>query len=230
MIIGIFGDSFADPIGKVGWPNLLKSKYFYNVKNYAKVCTTAFWSYCNLVSEINDIDVIIFVLTDQNRLYHADDRYHGVCTLYTIQEQLNNVALLPSDRMVFEAAKQYHIHLSDDKFNNFVHDQLVKEITALAKQHNKPLIIIPAFQHTTQYQNIFEISLFDITLNEIFTNFGDRNYRPEDGHTRPNHLSKENNEILALKINELINGKIEKIKLDDFFFEKYNNPADYWQV
>lgn len=228
MIVGIFGDSFAEPLNTLSWTHLLQNQY--EVRNYAKSCTTTFWSYRNLISEINNIDVIMFALTDENRLYHSDIEFREVCTLSTLQHHLDDPNLSMADRAIYESAKQYHIHLSDLDFNEFVQAQLVKEIKLLAEQHNKRLIIIPAFQKTVQYQDIFEISLFEITRNELYTNFGDFNFRPEQFATRSNHLSKENNELLAFKISEIIKNKIEKVTLGDFVFTKYDNPEIYWRI
>ena len=230
MIIGVFGDSFGEPLNDLSWTFILKNKYLFDIKNYAQHCTTTFWSYRKLLDHIVEIDTVIFVLTEANRLYHSDNNYLKVCTLYTAQRQLNNSSISLSDREIYKAAEQYHLHLNDCQFNQFIQGQLVKEITALTQQHNKKLIIIPAFESSIQYQTPFQIALFDVTNQEIYTNFNDNNFRPEMVHQRSNHLSKENNERLASLVNNLINNKIEKITLDDFVFIKYDNPELYWEI
>lgn len=230
MIIGIFGDSFGEPLNKLSWTYILKNKYLFDVKNYALACTTTFWSYCKLQKYINEVDTVIFVLTEANRLYHPNDDYLNVCTLNTVHRQLNNNSISNSAREIYKAAEQYHLYLTDPCFNQFVQDQLIKEITLLSQQHNKRLIIIPAFGSGVPYQTIFQNALFDITRKEIYTNFKDTTYRYENRNLRPNHLSKENNEQLASLVNKLINNSVEKITLDDFIFTKYDNPELYWEI
>jgi hypothetical protein len=230
MIVGIFGDSFGEPLSKLSWTHILKNKYLFDVKNYALACTTAFWSYCKLQKHINEVDTVIFVLTEANRLYHPDNDYLSVCTLNTVRRQLNNNSISDSAREIYKAAEQYHLYLTDPYFNQFVQDQLIKEITLLSQQHNKRLIIIPAFRSGIPYQTIFQDPLYDITRKEIYTNFKDTIYRYEILDQRANHLSKENNKQLASLINKLINNNIEKITLDDFIFTKYDNPKLYWEI
>ena len=211
MIVGIFGDSFGEPLSKLSWTHILKNKYLFDVKNYALACTTAFWSYCKLQKHINEVDTVIFVLTEANRLYHPDDDYLNVCTLNTVRRQLNNNSISDSAREIYKAAEQYHLYLTDPYFN-------------------KRLIIIPAFRSGIPYQTIFQDPLYDITRKEIYTNFKDTIYRYEILDQRANHLSKENNKQLASLINKLINNNIEKITLDDFIFTKYDNPKLYWEI
>jgi hypothetical protein len=162
--------------------------------------------------------------------YHPNDDYLNVCTLNTVHRQLNNNSISNSAREIYKAAEQYHLYLTDPYFNQFVQDQLIKEITLLSQQHNKRLIIIPAFRSGIPYQTIFQDPLYDITRKEIYTNFKDTIYRYENVDRRANHLSKENNEQLASLVNKLINNNLEKITLDDFIFTKYDSPEVYWEI
>lgn len=197
MIIGIFGDSFGAPLNELSWTSILKNKYLFDIKNYAFACTTTFWSYRKLQNHIHEVDTVIFVLTEANRLYHPNKDYLKVCTLDTVHRQLKNNSISHDAREIYKAAEQYHLHLADFSFNEFVQVQLIKEITLLCQQHNKKLIIIPAFSSDIPHQTIFQNALFDITMQEIYTNFNDHTYRYEKVNQRANHLSKENNEQLA---------------------------------
>jgi hypothetical protein len=230
LIIGIFGDSFGEPLNKLSWTYILKNKYLFDVKNYALACTTTFWSYRKLQNHINEVDTVIFVLTEANRLYHPENVYRHVCTLNTVLRQLKNNSISDTAREIYKAAEQYHLYLTDACFNQFVQDQLIKEIKLLSQKHNKRLIIIPAFKSDIQQQTVFQNSLFDITIKEIYTNFNDSTYRYENVDRRANHLSKENNEQLASLVNKLINNNLEKITLDDFIFTKYDSPEVYWEI
>ena len=105
----------------------------------------------------------------------------------------------------------------------------IKEVTQLAKIHNKQLLIVPAFRESTDDRSIFKLSLYDIMAEELRANFGTENYLLEKS-TRANHMSKENNEIVASKIADLINNKIDTVSLTDFKFEKYTNASLYWHT
>jgi hypothetical protein len=230
MIVGVFGDSFGEPLNDLSWTHVLTDKYLFEVKNYAQACTTTFWSYCQLLDHIHKIDTVVFVLTEANRLHHSDNKYRNVCTLNTAQHQLKNNSISQQDREIYQAAEQYHLHLTDYRFNQFVQDQIVKQVQALTQQHNKKLILIPAFRPCIQHQTIFQVSLFDVTMQEIYTNFDDNNFRQEKFNQRSNHLSRENNEQLASIVADLISNKVEKITMDNFIFTKYNNPELYWEI
>ena len=159
MIIGIFGDSFAESINNLSWSTLLKTSYGFTVENYAKACTSAFWSFSKLKFYINDIDTIVFVLTAPGRLYHSDDKYLAVSSMFTVRDNLQNSKISGIDRKVFEAAEQYYLLLDNPEFNDFVQNQIIKEVTQLAKIHNKQLLIVPAFRESTDDRSIFKLSL-----------------------------------------------------------------------
>jgi hypothetical protein len=231
MIVGIFGDSFAEPVfAENGWPNLLHSQYSQEIKNYAFNCTSTFWSYQQLLLHINEIDVILFTISGVGRLYHPDLEVREVCSLFTLEHVLKDSNLIDYKRNIYKAAQDYYLHLDNEEFNVFVQGQIVKEVQNLAQKHNKKLILIPAFDDGVQYQSIFKMCLIDIMRKEVQTNFGDLAYRPENPNTRANHLSKENNKILAFKINEILNNTIDTVELTDFVFTKYVDTGIYWEI
>lgn len=232
MIIGIFGDSFADGHGgnPVSWTKLLETTYSFDIKNYARSSSSTFWSYRKLLSAIDKIDTIVFVLTDSIRLYHPKEKYQRACTLFTAQHFIKTASLSGKELAVYKAAEQYHIHLADCVFHDFVQDQVVKEVQALAQQHDKKLIIVPAYPYSVKYQTIFKTPLVDILWKELSTNFGNRFYRSEKMQLRCNHMSKENNKVLAEKMAGILTGKITSIALDDFIFTKYDDPGLHWYL
>ena len=231
MKVGIFGDSFADPFSSLSWTLRLKEVHQYDVVNHARVCTSTFWSYRRLLASFNDIDTVIFVVSSAGRLYHPDEKFAFVSSLSTTNQILKNTILLSrEERLVYEAAKNYHLFLASEEFDQFVQQQIIKEIGLLCQQHQKKLLLIPAFECSVKHQTIFQHSLFDITQKELTVNFGNTDPKQENNQTRSNHLSKENNHILANKVNEILQGKVNKVSLDDFVFEKYPDPAVYWNI
>lgn len=228
MIIGIFGDSFSNGDSPLSWTNILKTDYNYKTKNFGKPSTNLFWSYKQLKSNIDSCDLIVFVITNPGRLYHDTD--YGISTLFTVINLLKDKSLTPERRALYQAAEQYFIHLSNYEFDEYVHSSLVDSIKTLCSEKNKRLILIPAFDLTVCYQTTFKKSLMYIHKKELFTVFNDTTFRLENESTRANHLSKENNKILANIVDRLI--KNENIIVDDnlFVYEKYENPGLYWKL
>lgn len=230
MIIGIFGDSFAvNNNNPLSWCNILEKTYSLQIKNYGYSCTTTFWSYRNLLKAIDDIDMVIFVVTAATRLYHPNEQLK-VGTLVAVQQGLDDNELSAEDRAILQAAKQYHVYLINDEFCSFVQDQIIEEVRATCRQHGKKLIIVPAFSDSLKYQTLFDMPLCEIMWQEIHENFGDRQYRLENYHLRACHMSRENNEILAAKMHKLVMGETHRIRLEDFVFVKYADPSVYWKV
>jgi hypothetical protein len=136
MIIGIFGDSYAsEQYGPIAWSNLLRTQYHYNIYNYACAATCLFWSYQQLIKNIDNLDTVIFVATQYGRLYWPDadftsDSLHMISSLWTIQHVMKHNPLMDPTRLaILKAAQQYHLHLRNDQFDMFVHNQIIKEIS-----------------------------------------------------------------------------------------------------
>lgn len=234
MIVGIFGDSFADPQKwslPHGWTSLLSATYNYHVKNFALTSSSLFWSYSKLVKHIDEVDLVIFVATSSDRLYHFDDKLQALSTPWSVDFNLtNNTGKVNiSNRPLFKAAKEYFRHLQQPDFNAYVHKQVIKSIYELCDQKNKKLILIPAFKENVPYQTIFSFPLFDITSKELEATFNDTKFRPETP-MRVNHMSEENNIRLAKIINDLLQGNLPTVTIDDFEFKKENNPELYWKL
>jgi len=229
MIIGIFGDSFAHNYTPLSWCNILETAYSLQIKNHGYGCTSTFWSYRNLLKAIDDVDVVIFVVTAATRLYHPNEKL-TVGTLFSVQLKLAEDHVSLEDRAILQAAKQYHQYLINDEFCDFVQEQIVKEIQTTCRERGKRLVLVPAFHDSVKYQTVFDMPLCEITGQEIHKNFGDSQYRVENQQTRACHMSRENNEILAAKMHELVMGETPKIRLRDFRFEKYADPSVYWRV
>jgi hypothetical protein len=52
----------------------------------------------------------------------------------------------------------------------------------------------------------------------------------QETNYRANHMSKENNEILAEKVHQIVQGTCVQVTIDDFIFQKYPNPEKYWNI
>ena len=84
MKIAVYGDSFAQPIefGYKGndflWCNTLANKLNGSIDNFAKTGTSIFYSYQQFLSNYNDYDLCIFVVTEPNRYFKRLKSASGV--------------------------------------------------------------------------------------------------------------------------------------------------------
>jgi hypothetical protein len=239
MKIGIFGDSYASEYyGPVSWSHLLRTQYHYNIHNYAWPATCLFWSYQQLVKNIDIIDTIIFVATNPGRLYWPDattnlDSLHQISGLWTVQHTLKAHPSMAPDRLaVFKAAEQYYLNLANYEFDEFVHGLIIKEIIRLCGKRGKKLIMIPAFNVSITRRSAFQCSLRDVSEKELTTQFGPRHrgYVQEKRYTRANHMSKENNIVFAGIVDKLLRDEVFSIGLDNFVFKKVADPELYWDI
>jgi hypothetical protein len=238
MIIGIFGDSYAEEsAGPISWSHLLRAQYHYTIHNYAKGATCLFWSYQQLVKHIDNFDTIVFVATLAGRLYwpdveHAPDSLHNISGVTTIQHVINNnLSTDPNRLAIFKAAEQYHLNLANRDFDIFVHGQIIREINRLCRKRGKKLIMIPAFDVNITRRSAFQCSLFDVSRKELATQFGKkhRGYVMEKD-TRSNHMSVENNIVFAGIVDKLLRDEACSIGLDNFVFKKVADPELYWDI
>jgi hypothetical protein len=226
MTIGIFGDSYASGYNPSSWTELLRRNHGYQIRNYAHNATSLFWSFKELKSHIADCNTVIFVVTSWGRLFYPDTRYN-ICNLANVKRTADTK--FPNQMEIYHAAEQYFLYLDNKEFNLFVHDQIISAIKALCEQHQKRLILIPAHSRDIPHQNIFQVPLIDITLEELKTQFGSINM-PLEHMTRANHMTVENNLILATMIDEILHNKRTQVSLDEFVFKKVDNPENFWLI
>lgn len=232
MKIGIFGDSFASEEWRPGgWSCLLQTQYQYNIQNFAISATSLFWSYQQLIKNIDNFDTIIFVATSPGRLYWPDTtrKLHYISSIGTTQLAIKTDPPI-HDLAVFTAAEQYHLNLANDEFDVFVHNQILNEISKLCKERGKKLILIPAFDINIGRQTAFRCSLIDVTLRELAAQFGPNHRWYSEKNTRSNHLSAANNIILAGIVNKLLCNAVFSVGPDDFVYEQVANPELYWDI
>jgi hypothetical protein len=196
-----------------------------------------FWSYQQLIKHIDNLDTVIFVATQSGRLAGPDptttpDSLHNISCMFNTQYAIKNNPSMDLNRLaVFKAAEQYHLNLTNDQFDTFVHNQTIKEIIRLCGKRGKKLIMIPAFDVNITRRSAFRCSLTDVSHKELTTQFGSQHqgYVLEKG-TRANHMSKENNIVFAGIVDRLLRDEVFSIGLDDFVFKKVADPELYWDI
>jgi hypothetical protein len=232
MIIGIFGDSFAsEEWHPNGWSCCLRTQYQYNIQNFGASATSLFWSYQQLIKNIDNFDTIIFVATSPGRLYWPNTarKLHYISGMFTAQQAIKSNPPI-DDLAVFKAAEQYYLNLANGEFDVFVHNQILKEISKLCTDRGKKLILIPAFDINIPCQSVFRCSLIDVTMTELTTQFGTNRQWLGEKNTRFNHLSAANNIILAGIVDKLLHNIVFSVGLDDFVYEQVANPELYWDI
>jgi virulence-associated protein VapD len=240
--VGIFGDSYADcverdssnaitSINYIGWPNILANDSSLDVENYAKNCTSIFYSYKKFYEHRDKFDTIIFVITQGSRLYFSNEDIL-ISNLSTIEQLIKNLNLQSQPHSLkykqYLAAKMYYEYLHEPEFSDYVRDKLIEDIINICKIENKKLILIPAFSEDIKNIKYFNVSLDKITIGELKSQFGRTDYVIEKHKNRACHLSKTNNEILARLLTEIINGKELVVTINDFEFTKVSDPENYW--
>ena len=232
-IVGVFGDSYAysDQHQKAAWVDLLQNKFNYTINCYAYPATSLFWSYKQFMQHKDKCNKIIFTITADTRLYTRHIGY-PMSNLYTIETLIqNNKDTLRTNSMypILEAAKGYYKYLVEPEYCRWVHSKLIAEIIDICQKESKQLILIPTEETDIYCQNIFTMSLLDITTKELFFQFEDPVFRQETTR-RSCHMSAKNNLIMATLLNDLLQGKQRTVSLSYFTFEKVDNPELYWTM
>lgn len=231
MKIAIFGDSYAAKGCPTSVPNewatlLSKKNNNYKIQNFAKCGTSLWWSYDLFLNNYKNFDLIIFVITRFGRLPLVIDG-SGVGAAPSAINKLNYETNKHHIKLL-TTARDYYIYLQNDKQDLFLHKKIVEE---LVKVNDKKIILIPIDDSIPiEFQKIFKHTLHDITQLEIKTNFKKNTKFIMETEHRSNHMSIENNIILAEKLHQVIQGTCDSISIDDFTFIKYSNPEKYWKI
>lgn len=240
--VGIFGDSYADCVSRdyknvitdinhIGWPIILASDSSLDIINYARNCTSIFYSYKKFCEHRDKFDTIIFVVTQGSRLYSSDENIL-ISSLSTIDQIIQDLNLQSRpDSLKYKqylAAKMYYEYLHESELSDYVRNKLIEDIINICKIENKKLILIPAFDEDIKNIKYFNVSLDKITTCELMTQFGRLNFMRENPKNRACHMSKTNNEILARLLLEIINGRELVVTINDFEFTKVSDPENHW--
>lgn len=239
MKIAVYGDSFAQEtflfdehvpknineeklkkrIGQ-SWVSYFKQNNpTYTVDNYAVSGSCLWFSYRNYLRNYANYDKNIFVMTATSRISYINENGNPwtAGNLYTVEEHLKRNDYSPARKKFFKAAKQYFLHIQDgekDKaYWNLVKDKLID---------NNVLVIFTHEYNIDSCDNLHAIMKKE-TLNMTVP----KSYFTTDNASlgvdmRYNHLTKNNNIILAKMIEEHVkNGKnIFSFNIGDFSFDK----------
>jgi hypothetical protein len=224
MKVGIFGDSFSGSNGPTSWTTLLKHS-FDQVENFSEAGSSLFHGYQHFIKNYKNFDTIVFTITAPGRLYtDIPSPDLCICNLFVIEHWMS----LPNIKEhqyynEIKAAEQYYMYLQTNEFDLFVHDSIIEKIVALTKESNIKLILLPCMREGvgsvsnlfTYCTKSFHLSLIN-ELERKFFNIPHRGMHFERKDRLQNHISDENNVVLANLVKEMISGNNIVIDLNMF--------------
>lgn len=227
----IVGDSYCASKNLNSWCFKLSKKLNCEVKIIGEVSASLFFAYQNLITDAEEYDYYLILVTNPGRLYYKDlpffsNPYAANWAKASSDINLNKKA---------EASEMFYNYLSNEVFDNFVHDVIIEKIQK--KLQNKNFLIYPNFKTSRIESNYF--TMLDIT-NKCFSKFFNKQefnfYKDvyqkfQETDKVINHVTLECQEIIAEhffqiltigKSNILISNfnNCTPLKLNDYFKER----------
>ena len=201
MRIGIFGDSFAADDRPQSWVTLLSNDY--SVDRHAFGGTSLFHCYQTMLNcDLSVYDIIIVAVTNSGRLYTGYDIDRDKPYLSGIETALyHKKSADRSEIDRIDAGIAYYLNLSNDEYNQYVHEKLVQDIIALPPI-DCTLVLLPSFEHS------YSPTLRDYASGHVEENFSLFRVTEMEKHslgvkpgeaekfTLYNHMCEENNVAL----------------------------------
>jgi hypothetical protein len=239
MRIGIFGDSYgADTdwygrqYGNCPWSKTLGSlDSRYHIENKARIGSSLWWSYQQLIHNNVNYDRTIFFVTSPKRMYfrNIDDTIlkHHV-NFVSIERALADNSISNNTRRILSAAREWHIHAVDDEWEELSFQLLINHI--VAKYPN--FLFVKCFHHFKyEVPGYYGNSMYEITqLDENFyknnSNWTDEMMSVPGADRRSNHMNDANNAIFANCIHEWIQNGNFDMNLTKFVAP--DKPLEYY--
>lgn len=223
MKIGVFGDSFADrspynpdsPFKEdESWIRVLEDAG-HKVTTYGKTGTSTYWSFKQFLAHHEQFDHIVFCYSSLHRIHHLPDGLEGLSFLTTPDE-------LYSSRKYRSITKQQEIEMVriltgyipnlDYSFDMFVKQSIFNDVNTTCRNKNIKLVNLLTFDDRKDKNYSINLdsksgsclyNLFEVSKKEL----------PSMGNVdnRWCHLSKENNEALALILREALQNNNKEI-------------------
>ena len=236
MRVAIFGDSFAVERILHYWPDYAFLSDFgkpwaqylrqlhpdWQIDNYAKAGTCFYYSYKKYLDHRDQYDKISFVGTDHRRIskvvrneYEDEYVYIGTNIETATFREKNTTG---DERLWYRAVQSYLLHIQDDTRDEIIYDLMYQDI----KKDTKVFFIwcfnVPKDSVSSYLENI------QLLEERAFSETFDRREMSQKNTVdmRYNHMTGENNKILASKISQQIkNGHHEfGLNIKDYVFDK----------
>ena len=197
----IIGDSYATNYSELAWPVIVENHFNCKADNYAKPASSLNFSYNILTNSLtnNIYDVVIFVLTSADRLYHPKILIHGGFPQYHDGT--------PITKEVKQAIESYYTYLYDTADNELKRNIFGRSIVQLSLEYPfTKFIFVPAFDA------IEHVSVGNCVItNQRLIHYSMLDKKSHAAEVRGeiierhNHLSFLQNKMLANYIIEFIN-------------------------
>jgi hypothetical protein len=224
MKVGIFGDSFSGSNGATSWTTLLKQS-FDQVENFSEGGSSLFHGYKHFLNDYKKFDTIVFTLTAPGRLYtDIPPSDLCICNLFVVEHLLGLDDIKQSIHYdAIKAAEHYYMYLQNEEFDLFVHNSIIEKIIKLTKEHNIKLILLPCMLESKRSMpEVFSFCAEEFNLSQVNNLERDFYKLPhtamhfERKGRLQNHISDENNIVLADIVTRIINNEDIKISINLF--------------
>jgi len=219
MKLGIFGDSFADPIDfnasdNFAWPVLLSKEYNFSKKDcYARKGTSHWWSHEQFLKNYKKYDTIIFVHTSAMRWPYLPDDETG---RHWMVGEFGEIEGLVSP--LLRQINPHYMNIFSEKLLNFISQNIYRSVNEICRDHGIQLINVMPFETEHAVEDFgypVLTGLTKISLDERVVMHGTRYTIVEAlemvgdirEYSRYCHLNKTNNLTLFKLVNDLINNK-----------------------
>jgi hypothetical protein len=237
MKIGVFGDSFATETRNdqykletnESWVNTIR-QHGHDITTFGEGATSTYYSYTKFLEHYKDFDYIIFCYSSSQRIHNLPHEYRHLSNFMYQEQHLqfsDNFNNLSHDkqaqvRRILEVTR----FLQDDDFDKFVVQGVFDNVNKLCCERNIKLVNILPFVNKhidNQYYVDFNNRSGDCFYNLLRVSVKELpDLREVD--PRYNHLSLENNMVLATIILESLNNSylnVEDLGKDSrFIFDK----------
>jgi hypothetical protein len=229
MKIAVYGDSFAQPVefGYKGndflWCNTLANKLNGSIDNFAKTGTSIFYSYQKFLSNYNDYDLCIFVVTEPNRYFKRLKFASGVARTIGNIDQLEfyrkTLNLNAEDKQTLTWLEGWFLS-SDPDYNKCFGNLMINDI--INKKPNT--VVYPGFPASSLDTNLIPLhEMHRIQLIKMGKDMNDTHnfLYNENWHKIAGHFTESfNNFISEMLFNKIKHGidydfsKLHEIEID----------------
>jgi hypothetical protein len=230
MLLGIFGDSFsADKETIIGdvtlttYTDIVAKQLGLTAVNFSYPGTSIWYSYKQFVKNYKKFSHIVFCYTDEDRWHYLPDYLHRFSSIYT-KEKLDTFPTI-GNKEYEEMTDLVKIHklIHDSEFNNFVFQTIFDKVNFICKRNGIKVINIMPFVNEKNFDLDFSknrgmcyINLLSISDSELYHKLGGYRHKEFRFFTggpdlRKNHLTQENNKVLADIILENIDSETYKV-------------------
>ena len=234
MIVGIFGDSFASSWSWRGTPTPDQQPWYellgdqHSVTVHSAPGSGLWWAWNEYRKHSHLYERVIVLASTPQRMAirpQADRWWRHVGPGWLNQALQGTDRLTESERKTLTSLEDWFLHV-DPEYVQSTHDLMLKDLRQ--SRASTELCILPCFEESRRPPH--ECSLFDISSQEIIHyKIKEKHKNPWYYDIRPGHLSRENNEILAEKIQGwLEHSRAVQLRLKDFCSSPSAPESDYF--